>query len=123
TRDSPSRFFDHALGLVARVIGQRSGEHKLFPFERTRAVTGSLLLLEPDARLAELGQHFLVALLAEEPRHALADLGADLEDFFQFFPAGVRELVERAEVLGQELRRALAYERNPQGEDKTREDR
>src|SRR5213082_4024888 len=114
-RDLPTRIFDHLLGFVARVMSQGSSEHECFAGQF--GATLLLLACELEAGFAQLLDQFAIPRLTKKLRDALCYAGSDFVYFEQFLLTRVDERVHGAEMLGQKLRRALAYESNAQAID------
>ena len=93
---------------------------KVMPAKRVDT-RGLAFFLHVYADGAEMFDQFAIGGFGEKFADAFGNFGADFGDFHQFFEARFGQLGHGAEMLGEELRGAFAYEGHADGVDQTRE--
>src|SRR5437870_12690548 len=97
-------------------MGQRAGEDKRLA-SQTRIAPRFALLSEPQSRFAQLLHQLAVGRFAEKLDDAGGDFRADFRHLAELFHRSGGELVQRTEVLGEELGRALRSEERRVGKE------
>src|SRR5580704_7596513 len=107
--------FDAGLGVVAGERGERAGEDEGEAGEG--GADDALFGGEFEAEGFEVVDELLVLLVGEELDDGVGDARTDFVDCHELIGGGGAELVDGAEVLGEELRGALADEADAEAEE------